>query len=147
MTITPKSPLEKLVYFQEEVDKLFRLLFDTSPISVNIDSEQYPPVDMYERKNDMVYEFELPDINKKELSLLVSNDLIVVEGVKKEMPKKGIKNYICMERVYGKFQRVVKIPSIVDARNAKAKYKSGILTITLPKIPDRRSKSIKITIE
>jgi HSP20 family protein len=147
MTIIPKSPLEKLIYFQEEVDKLFRLLFDDASISVDIDSSNYPPIDMYERDNQMNFEFEVPDINKEDLVLLISNDLIVVEGIKREKHKKGIKNYICMERIYGKFQRMVKIPSIVDTKNAKAKYKDGILTVTFPKIRERRSKSLKITID
>jgi len=147
MTIIPKSPLEKLVYFQEEVDKLFRLLFDTSPVSMDIDHDNYPPVDMYENDDKILFEFEIPDVNKKDLVLLISNDLIVVEGVKKEKPKKGIKNYICMERIYGKFQRVVKLPDNIDARNATANYKDGILTVNFPKIQDRRSKSMSITIE
>ena len=147
MTIIPKSPLEKLVYFQEEVDKLFRLLFDTSPASLEIDSDNYPPVDMYEKDGNILFEFEVPDIHKKDLVLLISNELMVVEGVKREKPRKGIKNYICMERIYGKFQRIVKTPSNIDARNASACYKDGILTVTFPKITDRRSKSMKITIE
>lgn len=147
MTIIPKSPLERLIYFQEEVDKLFRLLFDTSPVSIDISNDNYPPVDMYERDDMILFEFEVPDINKKDLALLISNDLMIVEGVKKEKSKKGIKNYICMERVYGKFQRIVKIPSSIDARNALACYKDGILTVTFPKVKDRRSKSISIAID
>jgi HSP20 family protein len=147
MTIVPKSPLERLVYFQEEVDKLFHLLFDDCSISSDIEGDNYPPVDVYENENCIDFEFEIPDVNKEDLILVISNDLIIVEGTKKEKAKSGIKNYICMERIYGKFQRILKIPSIVDTRDATAEYNDGILTVTFKKIRDRRSKSKKIVIE
>lgn len=146
MTILPKSPLERLVYFQDEVDRLFHLLFDNSPMSSSINHSNYPRVDVYAKGNEINFEFEVPDINKEDIVLSISNDLIVVEGVKKEKMKSGIKNYICMERVYGKFQKVVKVPSIVDTKHARAEYHDGILTVILPKIEERRNKSKKIKI-
>ncbi len=147
MTIIPKSPLERLVFFQEEVDKLFHLLFDEGSITSDLESENYPPVDVYEKGASIIFEFEVPDVNKDNLELLISNDLIVVEGSKTESTREGIKNYICMERSYGKFQRVLKIPSIVDPDNAKAEYKDGILFVTFPRITERRNKSKKINIK
>lgn len=147
MTIVPKSPLERLVYFQEEVDKLFHLLFDDCSISSDIEGENYPPADVYENDDNINFEFELPDINKEDLILVISNDLIIVEGTKKEKTKIGIKNYICMERTYGKFQRILKMPSIVDTTKVRAKYKDGILIVTFKKIKDRRNRSKKIPVE
>ena len=147
MTFLPKSPLEKLVYFQDEVDRLFHMLFDSTPASSEVDIENFPQVDVYEEGGKIHFEFEVPDISKEEIILSISNDLIVVEGVKDESIKEGITNYICMERTFGKFQRIIKIPSIVDSRQAKAKYKDGILTVSFPMIKERRTRSKKITIE
>jgi len=53
--------------------------------------------------------------------------------------------YLLRERRFGKFVRTVRIPRLVKAEEAQAKFKAGILTITLPKIEDSRRQMIDVT--
>jgi HSP20 family protein len=50
-----------------------------------------------------------------------------------------------MERAYGSFERAIPLPSEVDENGASAKYRRGVLRITLPK--SRESRSRRITVQ
>ncbi|MEI7994647.1 MAG: Hsp20/alpha crystallin family protein [Methylococcaceae bacterium] len=62
-------------------------------------------------------------------------------GVKKE-EEKG--KYFRSEITRGEFQRTVSLPDNVDDANAKASFKDGILTVTLPKTEKSKRKTIEI---
>jgi len=46
---------------------------------------------------------------------------------------------------WGSFQRSLRLPPTVDAEKADAAFENGVLTLTLPKKPEARARSIKIT--
>ena len=52
--------------------------------------------------------------------------------------------YYVMETAYGQFTRLISLPTEVDDTKAKAKYKCGMLNITLPKLTPTKKKRIKI---
>jgi HSP20 family protein len=47
---------------------------------------------------------------------------------------------------YGKFERVVTLPSLVDNSNVAAEYKDGILHLSIPKAEDEKNKIVKVNI-
>jgi HSP20 family protein len=49
-----------------------------------------------------------------------------------------------LERAYGRFERAVPLPSPVDEENAKARYRKGVLTVTLPKAEHARTRRIQV---
>jgi HSP20 family protein len=52
-----------------------------------------------------------------------------------------------VERTYGAFSRMVRLPAPVAADKIKASFKNGVLTVTLPKTEEAKEKAIPITIE
>ena len=62
-------------------------------------------------------------------------------------PDAGAVRFHALERESGRFRRILEIPCPVDTRGIRAKYEAGLLTITLPKIEDRRGERRKVPIE
>ncbi|KAG7289842.1 hypothetical protein NEMBOFW57_006219 [Staphylotrichum longicolle] len=52
--------------------------------------------------------------------------------------------YWLRERSYGEFSRVFTFPAIVDQNRVQAKFKDGILDITVPRVEKRGGKRIAI---
>jgi HSP20 family protein len=52
-----------------------------------------------------------------------------------------------MERPQGKFERTIGLDSPVDVKQARATLKAGILTLTLPRLRDRRGREVEIPVE
>lgn len=107
--------------------------------------DEGPPLDLYETDDLLVFEFDLPGIDTEEVDVEVLDDLLVIEGSRRdaETDKKGMR-YICMERYRNYFRREVKIPVSVNALQGKAVYNQGVLKIAFPKVHEH---SIKIRIE
>jgi HSP20 family protein len=124
--------------FQREVNRLFDEFsrgWGLAPFHEF--SEQWdafsPRVDVVEGDKEITVSAELPGMDETEIDLSLSHGVLTISGEKQgEKEDKG-RNYYRMERSYGSFQRSVPLPSEVDEDKAKATFKKGVLTITLPK--------------
>ena len=130
-----------------EIERLLNKLFSEVGFSKPLDSDIFIDTDIYETDDSLEFEIELPGISKAALDVYVSADTILVEGVKKEHGYPKRVNYLCMEREFGKFYRLIEIPAACDTKNVKAVFRRGILHIILKKIEDRRGRRKKIDFE
>jgi len=119
-------PLRSLLYYQREA------------------AGSLPLVDVYETEDNLVLEMDLPGIDPEDVLIKVYEDVIIIEGIKREGRKEKKLRYICMERSFESFRRMIRIPVPVNAVAGRAWYNHGVITLTFPKIKER---VIKIKIE
>ena len=77
---------------------------------------------------------EAPGMEAGDFDLSVVDNHLVIRGEKKVQREQSEGRYYMMECAYGSFERALPLPAPVDEDRATAKYKRGVLTITLPKI-------------
>ncbi len=75
---------------------------------------------------------EVPGMNLDDFDIHVLDDVLVVRGEKRTERERHQGHYHVMERAYGRFERAVRLPAAVDDSRATAKYRRGVLRITLP---------------
>lgn len=100
--------------------------------------------DVSEQKDSIHVELELPGLQKSDLHVEVLDDHLVVAGEKRTSDTRHEGNLVVTERAYGSFKRLVPLPCKVDSDGAKAKYRDGVLSVTIPKSKALKSRSIKI---
>jgi len=105
-----------------------------------------PAVDMYETKDALMVAAELPGLDEKGIHLSIIGDVLSIRGERQW--NQEVKQESCYrgERWYGKFERSLPLPMPVQADKVTAKYRDGVLTITLPKVEEIRPKEIKIDV-
>jgi len=103
-----------------------------------------PLTDLEETDKEVIAKFEMPGIDKKDIQLNVTPDKIEVKVEKKQEAKVEKKGFYREERSYRGFYRVMVLPSEVLAEKAKAKYKDGILEVTMPKVESKKKNKIEI---
>lgn len=103
--------------------------------------------EVMESDDNIVARIEAPGMDAGDFSVEILGDSLVVKGSKsmKREEKKG--HYHMMECAYGSFTRSVPLPTEVDVAKAKAKYKNGVLDITLPKTEKGRRKRIEVNVQ
>ena len=89
----------------------------------------------------------MPGIDKKDVNIKLYGDTAVIEGVKRDRIEEERFNFICMERSFENFRRIIRLPLPINPFTAKARYENGVLTVMLPKIEEKRKREIKIEIE
>jgi HSP20 family protein len=145
MSIVRYDPFRDLRTLQEEVNRLFTgnlpRTFDDEGIARGSWS---PSVDIYENKDQIVLEAELPGMKREDFDLSVENNVITLRGERQFEKKDDSDNYHRVERAYGSFTRSFTLPNTVSTEGATADYRNGVLRVTLPKRAETKARRIEI---
>ncbi len=95
-----------------------------------------PPADLTERPDGFELTVELPGLVRDDVEVAMTDDSIVVSGVKDEGEIDETTRLHLRERRYGTFRRVFGIPPEVDRDRVAASFDNGLLTIVLPRGDD-----------
>ncbi len=106
-----------------------------------------PAVEVSETNDALVLTAELPGIEEKNLKISIENNVLSIDGEKEQEATDAppTKAYYITERYYGAFQRSFALPRTVDVEHVKAVFEKGVLTITLPKLPQSKGRQIAVT--
>ena len=105
-----------------------------------------PSINVTENEQEVQVSAELPGVDEKDIHVSLDENVLVITGEKKNEQEHadGANTYV--EHSYGSFQRAIPLRAEVDGRKAKAKFKQGVLTISLPKAADEKAKRIAINV-
>jgi HSP20 family protein len=105
-----------------------------------------PAVDIYETENELVLKADLPEIDPKNVAIQMENGTLTLKGERKFEEQKNGRGFHRIERGYGAFVRAFSLPDTVDPEKVKADYKSGVLTVMLPKKEVAKPKTVNVEI-
>jgi HSP20 family protein len=146
MNIVKYDPFRELRNLQDDMTRLFT---GVSPSGFNREEMMHgawsPSVDIYEEKDNLVLEAELPGMKRDDFELTIENNVITLSGERKFEKKTEGDNYHRVERSYGSFTRSFTLPQNVTADGAKAEFNNGILNVTLPKREETKARKIEVT--
>ncbi|MCG6886677.1 MAG: Hsp20/alpha crystallin family protein [Proteobacteria bacterium] len=100
--------------------------------------------DIEERNDSVVVRLEAPGMNKDDFDISVIDSYLVVRGEKYARREQSEGRYTVTECAYGSFERAFDLPAMVDESQARASYKRGVLTVSLPKHAQARQRRVKI---
>jgi HSP20 family protein len=106
-----------------------------------------PAVDVRETDDEFLVSAELPGLTKDDVEVTVENGVLSFSGEKKEGLEEGgtASGRRILERRYGRFQRSFSLPRGIDADQVEAKFSSGVLKITLPKVQAAKPRQVTIS--
>lgn len=146
MTIVRYDPFRDLRTLQEEVNRLFSTNLTRAFGDEGIARGAWAPsVDIYENKDQIVLEAELPGMKQEDFDLSIENNVITLRGERKFEKTEETDNYHRVERSYGSFTRSFTLPQTVSAEGATAEYNNGVLRVTLPKREETKARRIQVS--
>ena len=145
MSITRYDPFRDLRSLQDEVNRLFSTNLGRGFGDEGLSRGAWmPSVDIFENKDSIVLEAELPGMNREDFELTVENNVLTLRGERRFEKKDEADNYHRVERAYGSFTRSFTLPQTVSPENAAAEYKNGVLRVTLQKREEVKARRIEI---
>lgn len=105
-----------------------------------------PAVDIVDRDEDVLVKAELPGLDKGDFTIEVESDRLILRGEKKAEKEQKEGTCLIREAHYGSFYRALPLPATVDRDKAEATYKHGVLTVTLPKTADSKSRRVTVKV-
>jgi HSP20 family protein len=103
------------------------------------------PGEVEETDKEIVVRVEVPGMEKQDCRITIENNVLYVSGEKHFERESHESTYHVMERAYGSFQRTLPLPRNVDADEASASYKNGVLNIRLPKVAGEDNRTISVS--
>jgi HSP20 family protein len=92
-----------------------------------------PSVDVSEDKKEVRVRAEIPGMTDKDIQLSWHEGVLRIRGEKKDEKEERKKNRLYRECSYGSFSRDIHLGNGVDWKSAEARYRNGVLTVTVPK--------------
>lgn len=145
MALVRWEPFREINSLQREMNRLFEDLAPTHPTR-EVSGTLMPPVEMDEDADSIYIKLEVPGIDSKDLDVQVTREAVSISGERKSETKTSENGHTRSEFRYGKFQRVIPLPSAIVNDQVKAEYKDGILNLTLPKAEEEKTKVVKVQI-
>jgi len=132
--------------FADEVRRVFAELgraFGAESLA----GECAPPIDVYETDDAVEIAVDLPGVNRDAVRIMSKGDTVLIVGEKAPRLAGRDSSFHLVERGYGRFARVVRLNRACDTSQARARLVDGELHVTVPKVPERRGKTIPIAID
>ncbi|HXE96520.1 MAG TPA: Hsp20/alpha crystallin family protein [Dongiaceae bacterium] len=98
-----------------------------------------PAVDVYDEGGAIVVKAELPGLSRKDIEVKLIDNTLEITGEKKSEEKIDRRDYLKVERSYGKFSRTLRLPEGLDAEHVTAGFNDGVLEIKIPRTEDKRT--------
>ncbi len=114
------------------IDSFLDQLLNDTPFS-NGNQLHFPPVNIFETKDNYELEFMVPGRKKEDLKISVDKGILTVSFEKAETTVEESKKLVTREFSLQPFKRSFTMDEKVVSDNIAAKYENGLLVLTIPK--------------
>ncbi len=144
MSLTRWQPFQEIERLQRDVNRLFDGLSTND--SDNDRPAFVPSAELEEMPDAIHLSLEMPGMDAKDIDVQVAAEAISISGDRKKETATEDKGMTRTEFRYGRFRRVIPLPSRIENTNVKADYKDGVLKLVLPKAEEEKNKIVKVNL-
>jgi HSP20 family protein len=128
--------------FEKSIEDMFRTI---NPMFTLTERRWKPQMDIYETPEEIIILAEIAGVNKEDLELEISSKAVKIFGNRPEYFRLENATYRLAEIQYGKFERILYLPSPIDPEVVSASYTNGFLQVRLAKLALDRAHKVQIT--
>lgn len=138
--------------FRREMDRLFDDFFTPAEgrsfaVPSAAAESLWPRIDVEETEQAFVVTAEVPGLQEKDIELNLRDNLLTISGEKREERQDQKRGAAYAERFYGQFRRTIPIDAPLDEEKVDARFRNGVLTVTLPKSQKAEAKARRIEVK
>ena len=146
MTLVKWTPKRDILNFFDDVDRMIDQAF-SRPLETEHESDLFNPL-MNVNESDLEYtvSMDLPGVDKKDVEVNMSEGVVTVIGERKNSQQGKDNSCIWQENSHGTFKRSFELKNSVEEDKIKARFKNGVLTLTIPKAEEIKPELKKIAV-
>lgn len=129
---------------ERTIEEIFRPR-PVNPMFANKEHTWSPPMDIYETSEQIIIRAEIAGVHKDDLGVEVDSKAVRIFGKRAELPRVPNATYRLAEIQYGKFERIIYLPSPIDTEIVSSVYTDGFLELRLVKIHRHQVYNVPIT--
>jgi HSP20 family protein len=141
----PWEPFREIDTLQRQMNRLFDRLIPTDG-GERTGFTFIPAAEIEETDDAIKLRLEVPGLEPKDINVEATPESISISGERKTETTTEENGITRSEFRYGKFHRVIPLPSHVQNNKVQAEYKNGVLHLTLPKAESEKGRAVKVNI-
>ena len=121
----------------QNVGKTMQEIFRPRPVNPMFSSSEHmwtPQMDIYATPEEIMIWAEISGVEKDDLDLEINSRAVKISGIRKERPRTASGTYRLAEIQYGRFERILYLPSPVDTEVVSSTFSNGLLAIRVAKL-------------
>ena len=122
------NPFALMREFTREMDRAF----STSSTGEFTPQVWAPPVEVKESNGNLIVSAELPGIRTEDVKVEINNEVLTIEGERRQEKKEEREGVYRSERSYGRFYRSIPLPDGAKTDQIKAELNNGVLEVKVP---------------
>ena len=146
MTLVKWTPKRNMLNIFDDVEQMMHQAFGHSLENGSSRLSYSPLMNVSETESDYLVMMDLPGVEKKDVEVNLKNSILTISGERKTSEKGDENHRIWHETTYGAFSRSFELKSDIVEETIKAKFKDGVLNITIPKAAEVKPSVKKITV-
>jgi HSP20 family protein len=146
MTLIRFQPYREIETLQRQLNRLFDTEFNQLAGVGNGEKLHTPAAELKETDDAIHLSVEIPGMNAADLNVEVTAEAVSISGERKSETKTEENGVVRSEFRYGRFHRVIPLPTRVQNTQVEANYTNGILALTLPKVEEAKNKVVKVNL-
>ena len=143
----PRPRVSALALLQQEVGDLVQRLSVLDRSDPLPGTGWSPPIDVFEFRDRLVVVIEVPGLPPESLRVVFRERDLVLSGERRARRAGAGATFLCLERPHGRFERTIPLDTPVDVARGRAALAGGLLTVTLPRLHERRGRETVVPIE
>ena len=136
-----------LDHLQRNINRLFDWDWDWDREFDPFGGLSAPAIDLVEENDSFLVTCDLPGVEKGDLDISVSGNVLTIKGEKKDTRENLEGRYYRRETWSGTFQRSMTLPETVDPNKIDAQMRNGVLKLTLPKKEEVKPRQITVNVK
>lgn len=132
--------------FEVTFEQLFDRLLGNAPARSHAPSAHTLPVDILERDNNLIIRAAVPGVQPEELEITIEKNSLHLKGEFRKDEESDETKVYRRERIYGSFQRSIRLPEGIQTDKVQASFKHGVVEITLPKAEIEQPTVIRVPV-
>ena len=146
MTLVKWTPKRNVMSLFDDVEQMISQAFNY-PLQTENGSLSYSPLmNINEANDEYLVTMDLPGVEKKDVEIKVSDGFLTISGERKIVNQDSENNRVLHESAHGAFSRSFELSTDIKVDKIKAKFKNGVLTITIPKAEEVKPEVRKIVV-
>lgn len=143
-TVFREGERDPFLSLQRDVNRLFDDVLRGFGSSLPAFAGQWPSIEISDRETEIEVTAEMPGLDEKDVEVLLQDGALVLKGEKRSATQDRERQF--SERFYGRFERRIPLGCEVENDAIDARFKNGVLTVSLPKSERARSQVKRIAI-
>jgi len=145
MAIQRWEPFTSLRQMEDTMNRLWRG-FGVGPIYREGGEDWNILLDVIQHKDDIIVKASIPGVKPEDIDVAIEDNVLTLKAERKTENEYKDADYLIQERATGSFFRALRLPDTVDTNKVQSTYENGVLTITMPKVEEKKRKQIHVKV-